>query len=255
MHSLNPFPQLLKPAFSVLCILLLAAIAAADSLTIATVIPAPYGFARTAFPKGSFADWLRSRPVKSTHAILAYDGVVLDARAYNTFAVLDLPLLFRSDLEQCADFCMRLWAEYHRETNRLDKLYLFDYQGRPQMYRASGKTFSAFLKRAFANTNSYSLKRGCIAISDSEVVPGDMLIQNETGGIGHASMVVDMCESPQGKTLYLIGFSFMPAQQFHIEKAGEDYGLGGWFTLEGFNRYLSEYLPYGTAVLRRFKPL
>ena len=85
--------------------------------------------------------------------------------------------------------------------------------------------------------------------------PGDMIVQNRNGGIGHASVILDVCESKKGEKLYLIGYSFMPAQEFHIEKAEEKYGRDGWFTIEGYFRYLSEFLDFGEPVLRRFSPL
>lgn len=44
----------------------------------------------------------------------------------------------------------------------------------------------------------------------------------------------------------------MPAQEFHVEYASEGYGSGGWFSLEGYYRYLKEYIDLGTPVLRRF---
>jgi hypothetical protein len=80
-------------------------------------------------------------------------------------------------------------------------------------------------------------------------------------------MIMDVCENGQGERLYLIGFSFMPAQEFHIEKApgrlagrstrrrgnSEPYGKEGWFSYGGYIRYLEEYYPFGEPVLRRFE--
>ena len=81
-----------------------------------------------------------------------------------------------------------------------------------------------------------------------------MFIQNERGGIGHVSVVLDVCRTEQGNKLFLVGYSYMPAQEFHIEKAGNQYGRDGWFTLEGYNQYLADNLNYGKPVLRRFEP-
>jgi hypothetical protein len=164
-----------------------------------------------------------------------------------------MPLMFPGDLEQCADWAMRFWAEYHRSADKLDKLYLFDYNGRKKTFKASGKTFRKFLKWAFDNTNSYSLKKGCAEVKPEELRPGDMVVQNEKGGIGHVSVVMGICEGQNGKALYLLGFSYMPAQEFHIEKAPEGYGKEGWFTLEGYYRYLNDYMNLGQPVLRRFE--
>jgi hypothetical protein len=164
-----------------------------------------------------------------------------------------MPLLFKSELEQCADYCMRFWAEYHKDMNKLDSLYLFDYSGNKKKFKNSEKTYTGFLNWAFSFSNSYSLKRGCKKISKNELVPGDIIVQNEGGGIGHASVIMDVCKSEEGKKLYLIGYSFMPAQEFHIEKAASSRGTEGWFTIEGYFDYLSDYIPLGDPVLRRFE--
>ena len=226
--------------------------------TIASRIPVPDGFIRKTFPPGSFSNWVQNLPLKKSDRILAYNGSAINDPSrnvialYNVFAVVDMLLLFKSDIEQCADYCMRFWAEYHKSLNKLDKLYLFDYNGNKKLYSSSGKSWNSFLKWAFSYSNSFSLKKGCTATKEADVIPGDMFVQNSDGGIGHVSMVVDMAESKDGKKLYCIGFSFMPAQEFHIEKASDTYGQGGWFTMEGFYQYLDDFLAMGKPVLRRF---
>jgi hypothetical protein len=163
-----------------------------------------------------------------------------------------MPLLFQSDIEQCADFCMRFWGEYHHASDKLNELCLFDYNGRKQSFPSSGKSFKEFLRWAFVHANSYSLKEGCRGVTEPDLQPGDLIVQNERGGIGHVSMIMDVCTSRTGEKRYLIGFSFMPAQEFHIEKARSPYGEGGWFTLAGYYHYLRDSINVGTPVLRRF---
>ena len=82
-----------------------------------------------------------------------------------------------------------------------------------------------------------------------------MFVQNKDGGIGHVSLVVDTAKNSIGKQIYLIGYGFIPAQEFHIEKAKKGYGIGGWFTKKGYEKYLSEFpfSPYGKPVIRRFE--
>jgi hypothetical protein len=241
--------------------------AVADSVSDLTL---PQGCTRIEYSPNSFSGWIQRMPVKGNKSILTYRGAMLPARVYDRFAVLERPLLFSEDLEQCADFAMRLWADYHAETDRLDELFLFNYTGEKQFYSASNLSYLAFLRRAFAYTNSYSLKQGCVDIdaalnaenlvttSAPRLHPGDMLIQNDTGGIGHVSMIVDACQDDSGNRYYLIGFSFMPAQEFHIERApsgrigGKRVGIENWFSYEGYIRFLNAYYPYGIPVLRRF---
>lgn len=218
-------------------------------------MPSPEGCKKPTFPGNSYSAWIQNLPLKNDRRIVNFRQQEVRSSFYNVFAVVNMPLLFKADLEQCADFAMRFWAEYHKSTGKLDKLYLFDYHGKKQLYSQSGLSYRDFLKRAFARSNSYSIKAGAKTIEVAELSPGDMFVQNQKGGIGHVSIILDTCELRTGQRFYLIGYSFMPAQEFHIEKADSRYGLGGWFTLEGYYRYLKENLDYGPAVLRRFKPL
>lgn len=235
-----------------LCLIALCAgSASAERRTLVQTCPSPPGCRRVDLEPGSFGAWLRTLPLKDDTTILAYDGSVVRNAFYDTWAVVDLPLLFSSDLEQCADYGMRLWAEYHRETDALDELYLFDYGGKKTPFRSSGRSFRSFLKHAFAYSNSYSLKQGCATVPDDSIRPGDLIVQNERGGIGHVSVILDMCIDSVGTRLLLIGYSFMPAQEFHVERAGARYGRHGWFTLSSYRRYLFENLNLGQPVLRR----
>ena len=79
-----------------------------------------------------------------------------------------------------------------------------------------------------------------------------MFVQNKNGGIGHVSIIVDLAKSktPGKPDLYRVGFSFMPAQEFHIEEASTNEG---WFTREEFENLLESRLGnLGKPVLRRF---
>lgn len=215
-------------------------------------IPAPAGYSRIAYPSDSFMAWLKNLPLKKDNRVISHNGAEVRGRSYNIFAVIDMPLLFKADLEQCADFCMRFWAEYHAAAKSLDRLYLFDYSGGKRYYGAENTSFVDFLRNSFAYSNSFSLLKGCVLVADGEARPGDMFVQNETGGVGHVSMIVDACENAAGDTLYLVGFSYMPAQEFHLEKAPDRYGKAGWFTFEGYRRFLADYYNYGPPCMRRF---
>jgi hypothetical protein len=240
--------------FSLAALVCLCLSASGQELTVRKAIPTPPGCVRLHYPTGSYSDWMQKLPLKSSSVILDYRGRTVNNAAYNTWKVVQLPLLFRADLEQCADFAMRFWAEYHKATGSLARLYLFDYGGHKNPFSRSGKSFTQFLKWAFANTNSNSLKKGCRPITADRVAAGDMFVQNERGGIGHVSVIVDACKSSQGKMLFLVGYSFMPAQEFHIERAKNPYGIDGWFTVEGYIQYLRDNLNFGEPELRRFDP-
>ena len=215
-------------------------------------LPAPAGYRRLEYVDSSYSGWIKKLPIKGDNFILGYDGEPIISPLYSVLAVIDMPMLFSQDLEQCADWCFRFRAEYFKQTGRLEQLYLFDYNGKRRYYRDSGKLYKGFLKWTMGYANSYSLKKGCQSVDEIDLRPGDMLVQNQTGGVGHVSVVMDVCQDGKGDRLYLIGYSFMPAQQFHIERAGDGKGQRGWFFLPGYQEYLKELLDFGKPVYRRF---
>ena len=216
-------------------------------------IPVPQGCVMDTFPKKSFSHYIQNLPLTGSTQILAHDGSTIQNEIYRVFAVINMPLLFNDDLEQCADFAIRLWAEYHKAGNKLSELRLFNYHGKRIAYKPQNGSLTRFLRKTFANANSYSLKAGCRKIAENEVIPGDLIVQNSDGGIGHVSVIMNSCSDTAGKRLYLIGYSFMPAQEFHIEHAMQ-FGTDGWFTLKGFYEFLKNHLDLGEPVLRRFEP-
>mgnify|MGYP001107024683 CR=1 FL=1 len=81
--------------------------------------------------------------------------------------------------------------------------------------------------------------------------PGDMIVQNRTGGMGHLSIIFDICADDSDERLYLIGSGWTPAQEIIIHRAAADEGSGHWFTLEGYRRHL-EAFDFGPFTYRRF---
>ncbi|RBP48870.1 uncharacterized protein DUF4846 [Arenicella xantha] len=219
-------------------------------------IPVPTGYQRVPVAANSYAEYLQQLPLKPSHSIDLWNGDVLSDDAYEILAVVDVPLLFKQDLEQCADFAMRFWAEYLNHNDALSELSLYDFNGRKKSFTTSQKTFREYLKWHMAYSNSYSIKRGGAKVHMlSELESGDMIVQNNgQGGIGHVSVVVDEAASDSGLKVFLVGYSYMPAQQFHIEQASDEFGASGWFTAEGYMRYAQRVFgTFGKPVIRRFE--
>lgn len=213
-------------------------------------IPSPDGYKRVKYAKGSYSDFVRNLSVtKNKYVKSCYSEDIF----WDGLGVIKLDMMFpKSDLEQCADWAMRLWGEYHKETRKLDSLYLLKYSGEKNYFRKAGKSYSSFMKYSFGYSNSHSIKKGCNVIEFKNLRPGDMLVQNQTGGIGHVCVILDACEK-DGEKLYLLGYSFMPAQQMHIEKAPEEFGINGWFIDKYLTSYIeSEFSSYGKVQFRRF---
>ncbi len=212
----------------------------------------PQSYSIVKYAPGTYSNWIQYLPLKPNKIITSYKGETVNNDIYNIFAVVNMPLLYIQDLEQSADYCLRFWSEYHQQMNKLDELYLLDYNGNKKLFKQSNRAFNVFLRSAMLNTNSYCIKNGCDSISESDLKPGDMIVQNEGSGIGHVSVIMNICKSEKSEYLYLIGFGNRPAQEFHIEKAMDAYGKQGWFTISGYREFLKNNLDLGTPVFRRF---
>jgi len=238
-------------------VLLLSSYGFAQDVQSIQDISLPEGFERIEYQSGSYPSFLRNLPLKLNKEILKWDGDKLNSvwMLYDVLAVLKIPLLYNEDIEQCADFSMRLWSEYLQEIDQLDKLYLFDYSGNSKPFSESGKSFNKYLRWHMAFSNSHSIKKGAAIVPADSLRPGDMFVQNESGGIGHVSVIVDAAQNAVGEPIFLVGFGYMPAQEFHIEKAKQRYGPDGWFTLGGYKEFLGglQFRRYGEPHLMRYK--
>jgi len=240
---------------SVLALLLLGAAppwpTTATSTAIAARIPPPEGYTRIAVEPGSFGAWLRALPVKvGRPQVMLFDGRAKrnqEAHAY----VLDVDV-GPKDLQQCADFVMRLFAEYQWSVNATDRLcFRFTSGDRVPWSRwaagdrpvargnkvswskgaradASYGSFRRYLDAVFNYAGTFSLARDLGAVADrKKIALGDVFIQG--GFPGHAVVVVDVVEDAAGARRFMIAQSFMPAQDPHVLMSPE----GAWYRATG----------------------
>jgi hypothetical protein len=226
----------------------------ASADTLATRFPPPAGATRIPLAAGSFGDWLRHLPlVASPGPLLLYDGTP-KARQDVHAAIVDLDVGTR-DLQQCADAVMRLRAEYLFAAHR--PVAFHPEPGKPRVLEfTSGdrRAFAKYLVRVFADAGTASLAAELPSPpASAPIEPGDVLIQG--GYPGHAVLVLDVAQTPDGKRRVLIGQSYMPAQQFHVVKNFADPSLSPWFDARALDAGLRtpEWRPFTRRDLRRFR--
>ena len=73
-------------------------------------ISTPEGYTRINYNESTFSGWIQNLKTKYNRELIDYRGREL-SRQYSVMAVVEMELLFEEDLEQCADNCMRFWAE------------------------------------------------------------------------------------------------------------------------------------------------
>lgn len=193
-------------------------------------IPTPEGFTRLEEDSTSFAAWLRNRHLKKNKTVYLYNGEEKPNQRAQ-FAVLDITV-GNKDLQQCADAVMRLRAEYLFETKKFTDIIFTDnantrYQFTEPYDRAH---FNNYLNRVFGMCGSASLSKQLHKKNMADVVSGDVLIRG--GFPGHAAIVMDVAVNQEGKKMFMLAQSYMPAQDIHILVNPQHEKLSPWYEID-----------------------
>jgi len=112
------------------------------------------------------------------------------------------------------------------------------------------EAFERYLHFVMQYANSASLARDLAGVAEVDLAPGDLYLQPDPrGGVGHASVLLRVCRNRAGERLYLFGYGFIPAQDFHLPRPAAGEGRDGWFTLDGFRRHVAA---FGEGRFQRF---
>ena len=239
-------------------------------------IQPPKGFQRLPLKENSFGAWLRGLPLKPGRPkVMLYNGQpkgFQDAQ----FAVMDIDVGDR-DLQQCADAVMRLRAEYLYVQDSIDKIHFNFTSGancawskwkegfRPSINGAkvtwtqkakasdSYSNFKDYLKVVFTYAGTSSLEKELEKVGTlKSLAIGDVFIQG--GFPGHCVLVVDVAENPDnGKRVYMLAQSFMPAQDIHILRNPNSEDAGPWYDAEVKTAVVTPEWTFLQQDLRRFK--
>jgi hypothetical protein len=226
--------------------------------TIESRFLAPPGFARIPAEPGSFAAHLRRLPLKPPGTkVRLYDGRTKAAGGVYA-AVVDLPIGTR-DLHQCADAVIRLRAEYLFEAGRQDDIRFHFTNGFEAAYSrwrrgerisargtevrwtgerkaaADDRDFWTYLETVFAYAGTASLSAELESAPGDDPDIGDVFIRG--GRPGHAVIVVDKASDGNGRSVFLLAQSYMPAQDIQVLVNPEEAGRSPWYA-SGFGSVL-----------------
>jgi len=232
----------------------------------------PNGYQRVKTSKGSFASYLRSLKLKPVGTkVKNYDGSIKSNPVHE--AVVDLPIGHR-DLHQCADAVMRLKAEYLWRKGAYNKIHFnftngfqVDYtkwmkgnrmvvSGNKTYWKKKAqpsntyKDFWKYMELIFAYAGTSSLSKEMKSINMSDMQIGDVLIQG--GFPGHAIIVLDMAVNSSGEKLYMLGQSYMPAQEFQVLKNFNTKSISPWYKLDGNDNIYTPEWNFTSSDLKRF---
>ena len=216
-------------------------------------IPAPKGYTRMEAPKGSYAAYLRSLPLKPKGSrVQLFTGG--DARLqFLSAAVIDLPLL--SNYEQCADATMRIRAEYFYQKGRYGSICFTDVNGNKLRYQGGSnrKAFENYMRKVYGVCSTFSLYRETKPCAIADVRPGDVLVYPAREGrkYGHAVLVVDVARNKKGRVAVMCLEGNTPARELHVIRNQSRHNP--WFILnEGDQDIWISVFRFNKEELRRY---
>jgi len=243
-----------------------------DGKTIQERFTPPKGYQRSPAQAHSFPKYLQNLPLKPHGTpVKYYNG---DTKVNNDVycAVVDLAI-GQKDLHQCADAIMRLRAEYLWKNKRYNEIHFnftngfrVDYsewmKGRRMVVKGN-KTywndrhapsngyddFWKYMELIFMYAGTASLEQELKSVPITQAKIGDVLIRG--GHPGHAEIIIDQVTNAQGKSLYLLAQSYMPAQELQVLVNPADTELSPWYELKEGQIVSPEWI-CSSGDLRRF---
>jgi hypothetical protein len=223
-----------------------------DGTTISTRFETPSGYVRTKCDTNSFGSYLRSFPLYDLdHSVLLYNGEVKSNKVHASVLKIDVG---KKDLQQCADACMRLRAEYLFRQKKYDEIEFAFTNGFKAKYKewrtgkrivvkgnnvswgnkviadTSHASFRIYMDKVFTYAGTLSLQNSLGKTTLNSLQIGDLLLQG--GSPGHAVTIVDMAINASGEKIVLLAQSYMPAQEIHILKNLSNPKISPWIVLE-----------------------
>ena len=212
----------------------------------------PKGFSWVSAPKSSFGAWLADLPLyEKGYKVHLYHGA---EKPYQAGAARVIQIdVGQSDLQQCADAVMRLYAEYAYAKKDYEAIFFNFTSGdrvrfsdwargkkpivkgnRVYFSEAKGqvdysyKNFRSYMQRIFMFAGTASLAAELPKRPLTQLEAGDLFLQG--GFPGHAVLVMGVAKDQNGQKKFLLAQSYMPAQEIHLLR-NLQAGGSPWFSL------------------------
>lgn len=236
-------------------------------------IPVPEGYTRVNASANSFHSYLQSLELKQeNNTVYLYNG----NKKWNQnaqYAVIKMDV-GNKDLQQCADACMRLRAEYLFSQQRHSDIHFNFTSGdncpwtkyadgyrvnvsgnKVSWVKSAGKDYSyknfrRYLDLVFSYAGTASLSKEMKTVNIADIKPGDLFIQG--GYPGHAITVMDIATNTNGKKIFMLAQSYMPAQEIHILKNFNNTELNPWYEIPTNGTLLTPEWTFKTTDLKRY---
>lgn len=221
--------------------------------TIKTRFKLPDGFERIPLDENSFGHYLRNFKLKKHGSKVKYFNGDEKANFSAYCAVLDISV-GEKDLQQCADACMRLRAEYLFAQKRYSDISFTLTNGFVMAYSEFRKgkrlkvdgnktywiqttkisdtydAFMSYMTTIFTYAGTLSLSKQLKSTEKTNAQIGNLFLKG--GSPGHAVIIVDMAKHKEtGEIIFLLAQSYMPAQNIQVLNNISEKGYGPWYSL------------------------
>jgi len=186
------------------------------------LIEAPNGYKRTIVSDTSFGTFLRTLELSNDNTVYYYNKEKRDDQ--NQYAVIALPL--DGELEQCADFVMKLRMLYLRTQNR--DIVFYDNENGVYTLSSPYNNFEQYKQTVFGMCGSMSLCKHLQPRDIKDIHIGDVFIRG--GFPGHVQIVIDIVENAEGHKMFMLAEGYTPAQSPHIIRNSKDNSP--WFNCD-----------------------
>lgn len=216
-------------------------------------IETPYGFER--LKTNDYGNWMRNLNLKKDNIVYYYNGEEKPDQSIHV-AVLDFDIGDK-DLQQCADACMRIRAEYLFEQKKVNEITFLLASGKwkPFVKYTTKKDYPSFRKYMnyiFSYANTASLKKQLNSVSNfNDIQIGDVLVQSGNP-YGHAVTVMDVCENTKGEKQFLLSQSYMPAQNIEILINPNSTTNSPWYSTNFEGNLITPEWVFAKGDLKRF---
>ncbi len=212
----------------------------------------------------SLSQWLLNLELfPENHEVRYYNGNIKSNQHRINIGVIKMDMVGKfitgkeipADLQQCADACMRIWAEYLWKSKQYDKIhfkggngFVYEYTKWAAGYRVhfdknwhatwqkdaqtdyGYTTFRKYLSLVFNYCGTLSISKDMKRVEPNDVRPGDIIIYG--GSPGHAVTVMDVLRNKKsGKIRVMLSQSYMPAQEIEILTSPND-NYAPWYDID-----------------------
>ncbi len=202
-----------------------------------------------------YGSWIRNLTLSKDNTVYYYNGEKKPNQSIH-IAVLDFDIGKR-DLQQCADACMRIRAEYLFEQKRFSEITFLLASGKWKSFtdytqKRDYKSFRKYLTYIFSYANTKSLKQQLKKVNSLRKIEiGDVFVQSGNP-YGHALTVMDVCVDTTGNKQFMLSQSYMPAQSIEILINPNSPNSSPWYSADFEGDLITPEWTFQKGDLRRF---